>query len=102
MEYTGDYRQQLISRKKQIYPVKPELRHYLVEYRRELPLPFSYADLKRFSGSLPIRDKKGRDTLWESALYQPADLLPLHEALKQVYSILKTEGDTSVHTHLHV
>lgn len=55
-----------------------------------------------FNGSVSIRDKKGNDTLWEAALYAQTELQHIHDGLKQIYSILKTGGDTSVHTHLHV
>jgi hypothetical protein len=96
------YQQQIISKKKKIYPVNPELRGYLEENLREIKIPVSYSDLKHFNGSLPIRDKKGKDTLWEAAIYTQTDLQSIHQGLKQIYSILKTGGDASVHTHLHV
>jgi hypothetical protein len=96
------YKQQIITRKKHIYKVNNELRKYLKENDREIKLPVSYADLKHFSGSIAIRDKKGNDTLWEAALYPQNELAHIHDGLKQIYSILKTGGDTSVHEHLHV
>ncbi|MCW5907618.1 MAG: hypothetical protein KIS94_07155 [Chitinophagales bacterium] len=102
MKSENEYRQQIISKKKTIYPVNEELRTYLRENRREIELPVSYASLKRFTGSISIRDKKGKDTLWESALYPPSEIFQLHEGLKRIYSILRTGGDTSVHKHLHV
>src|SRR4051812_14647879 len=102
MNIPKHYRQQIITRKKQIYKVNDELREYLKENDREIKLPVSYADLKHFNGSISIRDKKGNDTLWEAALYPQNELPHIHEGLKQIYSILKTGGDTSVHEHLHV
>jgi hypothetical protein len=96
------YRQQIITKKKHIYKVNDELREYLKENDREIKLPVSYVDLKHFNGSISIRDKKGNDTLWEAALYPQNELPHIHEGLKQIYSILKTGGDTSVHEHLHV
>lgn len=102
MEFSGDYRQQIISKKKIIYPVNNELRSYLADNRREISLPVSYADLRHFNGNIPVRDKKGIDTLWESAMYPPSELAHIHEGLKRIYSILRTGGDTSVHKHLHV
>lgn len=97
-----NYQQQIITKKKTIYPVNRELRSYLQDNRREIELPVSYDDLKHFNGSVPIRDKKGKDTLWESALYPQTELVHIHEGLKRIYSILRTGGDTSVHRHLHV
>jgi hypothetical protein len=102
MKQPKSYQQQVISKKKNIYPVNEELRKYLAEYRREMKLPVSYADLKHFNGSISIRDKKGKETLWEAAMYPHGELPHIHDGLKQIYSILKTGGDQSVHTHLHV
>lgn len=102
MKKPKNYRQQLITRKKKIYPVNEQLRQYLAENRREIALPVTYTDLKHFTGNVPIRDKKGQDTLWEAALYAQNEVTHIHDGLKQIYSILKTGGDASVHTHLHV
>ncbi len=102
MENPKYYQQQIITKKKTIYKVNTELRNYLEENRREIKLPVSYADLRHFNGSISIRDKKGNDTLWEATLYAQTELQHIHDGLKQIYSILKTGGDTSVHTHLHV
>lgn len=102
MKKPKSYQQQLITKKKKIYPVNPELREYLTENRRGLSLPVSYADLRHFNGSVAVRDKKGQDTLWEAALYAQSEVIHIHDGLKQIYSILKSGGDSSVHTHLHV
>ncbi len=102
MKQPRTYKQQIITKKKDIYPVNAELRKYLQTHSREIKLPVNYADLKHFSGSVSVRDKKGRDTLWEAAMYPPSELPHIHEGLKQIYSILKSGGDESVHTHLHV
>ena len=102
MKKPKNYAQQLITKKKKIYQVNEELRKYLAENRREIRLPVSYADLRHFNGSVAVRDKKGKDTLWEAALYAQNDVSHIHDGLKQIYSILKTGGDSSVHTHLSV
>ncbi len=102
MKKPKNYAQQLITKKKKIYPVNQELRKYLAENRREIKLPVSYADLRHFTGSMAVRDKKGVDTLWEAALYAQNEVVHIHDGLKQIYSILKSGGDSSVHTHLHV
>ncbi len=96
------YSQQIITKKKTIYPVFAPLREYLEENRREISLPVTYADLRHFNGSISIRDKKGKDTLWEAAMYPQNEITLIHDGLKRIYSILKTGGDTSVHKHLHV
>ncbi len=102
MDSPNNYRQQVITKKKDIYPVNNELRQYLLANAREIKLPVSYADLRHFNGSVPVRDKNGKDTLWEAALYPQSELVHIHDGLKQIYSILKSGGDASVHTHLHV
>lgn len=102
MKQPRTYKQQIITKKKDIYPVNADLRQYLQTYSREMKLPVNYADLKHFTGSVAVRDKKGRDTLWEAAMYPHNELPHIHEGLKQIYSILKSGGDESVHTHLHV
>src|SRR5690606_21964522 len=68
----------------------------------KIPLPVKYDDLLHFTAAIPVYDKNGKDTLWETALYNPADTSHIHEGLKQIYSILKTEGQSRVHSHLHV
>jgi hypothetical protein len=93
---------QKISKKKPFFPVNEDLRQYLIYYGRGIDLPVKYDDLLHFNASVPVYDKNGHDTLWETALYRPADAKQIHEGLKQIYSILKTEGQSRVHRHLHV
>jgi hypothetical protein len=102
MKVSKSYQQQVISKKKFIYKVNAGLRAYLESFDREIHIPVSYADLKKFTGNFAIHDKNGKDTLWEAALYEPGFKQYLHDGLKHIYSILKTGGDTSVHQHLHV
>jgi len=91
-----------ISKKKIIYPVNSLLRQYLAEHSREIDLPVKYDDLLHFNTAIAVYDKKGNDSLWETAIYKERDAEEIHEGLKQIYSILKTEGDSRVHKHLHV
>jgi len=94
--------EQKISKKKKIYPVREELRQYLINHSREIDIPVKYDDLLHFNEALSVYDKKGKDSLWETAIYTQGDTGTIHEGLKQIYSILKTEGDSRVHKHLHV
>ena len=57
------------SRKKIFFPINPPLRTYLKLHGREVQLPVSYNDLLNITYSVPLRDKAGRYTLWEKALY---------------------------------
>lgn len=92
----------LISKKKIPFPISEALRKYLKTYRRESKLPLKFNDLKRFVNRVPLKDKNGVDTLWESVTYSPSEMDDLYEALKLIYADLKTDGDTSVLSHLVV
>ena len=61
------------SKKKPFFPVKKELRTYLKTHGREINLPVSYTDLLNITYSVPLKDKAGKDTLWEKALYDMND-----------------------------
>ena len=91
------------SRKKPIFPVTDPLRNYLKNHGREVKLPVSYRDLlQHITYSVPLKDKNGQDTLWETALYDMRHWDFIREGLVQMYAILKTEGDLSYTKHLDV
>ncbi len=90
------------SRKKPIFPVNEKLRNYLKEYGREVKLPAGYNDLSRFTYAVPLKDKNGKDTLWETVTYDMREWDFLRESLVRMYAILKTEGDLSYINHLDV
>jgi hypothetical protein len=90
------------SRKKPSYPIGENLRSYLSQYRREVKLPVTYRDLERFTYSVPLLDKNGKDTSWEKVSYDMKEWAYLRESLVKIYAILKTEGDTSIINHLDV
>ncbi len=90
------------SKKKPFFPVKKELRTYLKTHGREINLPVSYTDLLNITYSVPLKDKAGKDTLWEKALYDMKDWEFLKEGLIKLYAIIKTEGDYTFTKHLDV
>lgn len=90
------------SRKKPFFPVNKELRSYLKTHGREVALPITYNDLLHFSYSVPLRDKNGKDTLWEKTLYDMDHWDHLKEGLINLYATLKTEGDYTFTNHLEV
>lgn len=90
----------LISRKKRIYPVGAGLRGYLDRHGRNVSLPVEYQDLERYDETIPVYDKSGRDTLWASVLYPPAERRRIGEMLVRTYAALKVKGDTSLMRHL--
>jgi len=91
-----------ISKKKIHFPVNGQLRDYLKKYDRESKLPVSYADLLRYRETIPHRDKFGKETLWETVMYERHMMEELNRGLTMIYSILKSDGDTSVLEHLYV
>lgn len=90
------------SRKKILFPINKALRNYLEHYRREVKLPVTYHDLERYTYSVPLKDKNGKDTNWEKVSYDMKEWEYLRESLVKIYAILKTEGDTSLINHLDV
>jgi hypothetical protein len=90
------------SRKKPFFRISKPLRSYLRTHGREANLPVSYNDLLQMSSSIPLLDKKGKDTLWEKALYDMKEWEFLRRGLINLYAILKTEGDFTYTPHLDV
>ena len=90
------------SKKKPIFPINESLRAYLLRYGREVTLPVSYRDLQRFTYSVPLKNKQGKDTSWEKLSYDMKEWEHLRQSLVRIYAILKTEGDISFIDHLDV
>ncbi len=90
------------SRKKPMYPVNESLRQYLRSHGREVKLPVAYTDLLNYTWSVPIKDKNGKDTLWEKTSYDSREWDFIRDGLVKIYAILKTEGDLSFTNHLDV
>ena len=90
------------QRKKPAFPISEGLRAYLRRYRRDRELPVNYERLRRFRDSVPLADRLGRPTLWESVFYDRLEMQSLHDDLKRVYAILRVDGDLSVMRHLYI
>ena len=91
-----------ISRKKIPFAISKSFRRYLKRYAREISLPIAYDTLKHFNFSIPVMDKDGQDTLWETVFYNPSLTNEIHAALKRTYSILKASGHTHAEEHLYI
>lgn len=91
-----------ISRKKLNFPVSKSFNKYLVRHGRGTSLPVSYELLKHYIGAIPLYDKAGKDTFWETVLYPPNMSEEIHHGLKRTYSILKASGYTQAEEHLHI
>lgn len=61
-----------------------------------------YSDLLEHKLTVPLLDKKGQDTLWETVFYEPEQTEKLYHSLTYIYVMLKNEGDFSSQEHLGV
>ncbi len=89
------------TRKKPTFPVGDVLRGYLRSYKRERELPITYERLRGFTEVIPLTDAAGKPTLWDTVIYDGNEMRALNEALKEVYALLKVDGDMSVVQHLY-
>ncbi|WP_017733317.1 hypothetical protein [Nafulsella turpanensis] len=92
----------IISKKKKIYAISKHLRAYLQDQDREVELSITYKDLLRFDNSIPLYDKFGADTLWETVFYPQDDMQDIYLSLKKIYALLKADGDLSIMQHLYI
>lgn len=96
MKHRTDY----ISKKKSSYPITDELAIYLKIYNRIQNLEISYGDLNHYSSSVPLYDKNGKDTLWETLLYKSSDFNELSSKMIEIYTVLKAGGSLAFREHL--
>ncbi len=90
------------SRKKYFYPINGNLKAYLAKYNRDLKLNVQYTDLLRFQMSVPLMDKNGRDTLWQSVYYDQFEMDELFPNLTAIYALMTASGDLEVVEHLQI
>ena len=88
--------------KKPSFPISEGLRSYLQRYRRERALPVTYDRLCHFTEAAPLVDAAGKPTLWETVVYDRLEMESLNEDLKQIYALIRVDGDLSVMRHLYV
>jgi len=90
------------SRKKFFYPVNDELMAYLAKYNRYHKLGVQYTDLLRFQQSVPLRDKNGKDTLWQTVYYDSAEMNELFPNLTAIYALMNASGFPEVVEQLKI
>jgi len=90
------------SRKKFFYPVNDELKNYLAKYNRYRNLGVQYTDLLRFQMSVPLLDKNGNDTLWQTVYYDAAEMQELFPALASIYAVMNASGYMEVVDQLQI
>ncbi len=92
----------IISKKKIPFLISPALRGYLKEHDRTMASPIKYSDLTRYDNAIPLYDRAGIDTLWQTVFYAQDDMSHIHYSLKKIYANLKANGDLSVMEHLFI
>ena len=55
--------------RKDLFPVSERLQKYLQKYGRDIKLPVSYRDLLNYRHTVSLRNKQGKLTHWETAIY---------------------------------
>lgn len=88
--------------KKELFPVSDGLQSYLHHHGRDIKLPVVYKDLLNYRYATSLKDKHGKLTHWETAIYDLKEMEFLKDALIKTYASLKTEGDLTYTNHLDV
>ncbi|MGB1308263.1 MAG: hypothetical protein ACPG6B_05090 [Oceanihabitans sp.] len=94
--------EKLISKKKPAFPITELLSNYLTIQGRNIKIPIFYDDLLRFQGAIEIFDDYGKDTLWISCYYAEHERDEIEHSLKQMYSILHSDGSDSILPYLNI
>ena len=92
----------IISKKKQFFPISESLKGYLSSYSRLVKIPFTYSELSRYFSTIPQKDKHGKNTLWETVLFQPSEMEDINYRLVKMYAMMKFDGNESLMEHLLV
>jgi len=88
--------------RKPSFAIGEGLRGYLANYKRERPLPITYERLCDFHETIPLVNRDGHPTLWDTVIYRHDEMGPLYEELKATYALLKVDGDSRVVRHLYI
>jgi len=91
-----------MSKKKPAFPINDMLKEYLIKYKRSLKISIFYDDLLRFQGSITVYDKYDKDTLWVRTYYSDSDRYEIDRSLKQVYTMLHSDGNIETIPYLNV
>ena len=90
------------QKKKIPYKISAQLSAYLNEAGRTQGISIPYQDLLRFTNTVILYDKYGKDSLWLTVSYAQSEMEELNRELTSIYASLKTNGDLKVIEHLHV
>jgi hypothetical protein len=75
---------------------------YLTKYDRTLKTPIFYDNLLRYQGSVTVCDAHGVDFLWKQVYYSDSERKEIEHSLKQMYSILHSDGSDALLPYLNI
>jgi hypothetical protein len=90
------------SKKKFFYAISPKLLDYLKQHNRYTDLSINYDDMGRCIARVPLLDRNGKDTYWETVFYQQHEIDEVNYNLCKIYAQLKYDGDMELMEHLSV
>ncbi len=74
---------------KESFPISENLKEYLKQNGRDIELPLLYNDLINYSYADALKDKTGKWTYWENAVYLPDQLELINAGLIKTYQLIK-------------
>ena len=90
------------QQRKKFFPVNGLFRDYLSKYDRAMDLPVTYEDMLKYEDSFPLVGTDGRDTLWQTLIYEQQFGRELYDGLKRIYTLLRSGGDESILPNLYI
>tara|TARA_B100001248_G_scaffold173593_1_gene131644 strand:+ start:2357 stop:3421 length:1065 start_codon:yes stop_codon:yes gene_type:complete len=92
----------LMFRKKPCFSIITFLKDYLELFSRYTKIPIEYKDLLTFHGSTALMNKKDNDSLWVRVFYSDSDRIEIDKKLKEVYSLLHSDGSNTTEPYLNI
>lgn len=90
------------QKRKQFFPINQSFRAYLSKFQRAIKLPVTYEDILRYQDSFPLLDHDGKDTLWQTLLYEQQYRQWLYDKLKRIYVLLRSGGEETTLPNLYI
>ena len=87
---------------KESFPISEGLSEYLKKNKRDIELPILYNDLINYSYANALKDKTGKWTYWENAVYPPDQLQLINAGLIKTYQLIKNFDATNLATECKI
>lgn len=92
----------VITEKKEFFPISPELVIYLMRYERYFDFELNYEDLLRWEASFPVNDSEGNDTYWRTVMFDRGEQQEINDRLTRIYVNLTADLEPGLMEHLVV